>query len=138
MIDGVYEIRPTGAVVFHPAPAPTDEDVAAVAEQIYWKVTRALDARGDHDGTALASAEPVLATLAGASVAGVAAIGPRRGRGRCASGREPPQRRPSPAVVAPLSRGLACTPTFVSPRMTATASSFSRATSRDRRSRPTG
>ena len=79
MIDGVYEIRTTGAVVFHPVPGPTDEDVAAVAEQIYRKVTRALDARGDHDGTALASAEPVLATLAGASVAGVAAMGPRRG-----------------------------------------------------------
>ncbi len=71
--------RTTGAVVFHPVPGPTDEDVAAVAEQIYRKVTRALDARGDHDGTALASAEPVLATLAGASVAGVAAMGPRRG-----------------------------------------------------------
>jgi hypothetical protein len=47
--------------------------VAALAEQFYRKVTRLLDARGDDEGTALASAEPALATLAGASVAGVVA-----------------------------------------------------------------
>jgi hypothetical protein len=38
-----------------------------------------LDARGDDEKAALASAEPVLATFASASVAGVAATGPRRG-----------------------------------------------------------
>jgi transposase-like zinc-binding protein/putative transposase len=52
---------------------------AVVAEQVYRKVARALDGRGDDDGAALASAEPALATIAGASVAGVAATGPRRG-----------------------------------------------------------
>ena len=79
MIDGVYEIAPNGAALFHPVPAPTDEDVAAVAEQVYRRVARILDARGDDDSAALASAEPALANLAGASVAGVAATGPRRG-----------------------------------------------------------
>jgi hypothetical protein len=79
MIDGVYQLAPSGAAVFHPVPAPTDEEVAAVTEQIYRKVARLMDARGDDESTAFASAEPVLATLAGASVAGVAATGPRRG-----------------------------------------------------------
>jgi len=40
---------------------------------------RKLDARGDDDGAASASAEPVLAALAGASVVGVMASGPHRG-----------------------------------------------------------
>jgi hypothetical protein len=79
MIDGVYQLAPSGAAMFHPVPAPTDEDVAAVAEQVYQKVARMLDARGDDEIAARASAEPVLATLASASVAGVAATGPRRG-----------------------------------------------------------
>jgi putative transposase/transposase-like zinc-binding protein len=79
MIDGVYEIAPSGAALFHPVPAPTDEDVAAVVEQVYRKVAGILDAQGDDDGAALASTEPGLATLAGASVAGVGASGPRRG-----------------------------------------------------------
>jgi putative transposase/transposase-like zinc-binding protein len=79
MIDGVYEIAPSGAALFHPVPAPTDEDVAAVVERVYRKIARILDARCDDDGAPLASAEPGLATLAGASVAGVAATGPRRG-----------------------------------------------------------
>jgi hypothetical protein len=65
--------------MFHPVPAPTDEDVAAVAEQVYQKVARMLDASGDDETAARASAEPVLATLASASVAGVAATGPCRG-----------------------------------------------------------
>ena len=56
-----------------PPPAPTDEDIAAVAEEVYRKVARILDARGDDDGAALASTEPGLARLAGPSVPGVAA-----------------------------------------------------------------
>jgi hypothetical protein len=137
MIDGVYQIAPSGAAVFHPVPAPTDGEVAAVTEQVYIKVARLLSARGDDESTGFASAEPVLATLA--ALRWPASRPPDRGagRGRCASGRDPPPRRPSLAVVAPLSRGSACTPTSASPRMTATASSTSRATSRDRRSRPT-
>ena len=79
MMDGVYEIGRNGAAVFHPVPAPSDEDVAAVAERVYQTVARKLDTRSDDESAALASAEPVLATLAGASVAGVAATGARRG-----------------------------------------------------------
>ena len=56
-----------------PVPAPTNQDVAAVAEEVYRKVARILDARGDDDGAALASTEPAFARLAGPSVPGVAA-----------------------------------------------------------------
>jgi len=59
MIDGVYEIAPNGAALFHPVPAPTDEDVGAVTEQVYRKVARILDARGDDDSAALASSRPL-------------------------------------------------------------------------------
>lgn len=79
MMDGVYQIAPHGVAVFHPVPAPTDADVATVIGQVYRKVARKLDARGDDDGAGFASAEPLLAILASASVAGVAASGPRRG-----------------------------------------------------------
>jgi hypothetical protein len=79
MMDGVHQIAPNGAAVFHPLPAPTDADVATVIERVFRKVARKLDARGDDDGAGFASAEPLLATLAGASVAGIAASGPRRG-----------------------------------------------------------
>jgi hypothetical protein len=79
MMDGVYQIRPNGAAVFHPVPAPTDANVAALIERIRHKIGRKLDARGDDDGAGMASAEPALATLAGASVAGIAATGRRRG-----------------------------------------------------------
>ena len=79
MIDGVYEIRPSGTALFHPISAPTDEEVAAVAEQVYRKVARMLNARGDDGSDALARGEPALTTLASASVAGVTATGPRRG-----------------------------------------------------------
>jgi hypothetical protein len=79
MIDGVYQLAPTGAVVFHPVPSPTDDEVAAVAEHVYRKVARLMDVRGDAEIAAFARSEPMLATLTGASVAGVAATGPRRG-----------------------------------------------------------
>jgi hypothetical protein len=79
LIDGVYEIAAGGSALFHPVPAPTDEDVLAVTEQVYRKVARILGERGEDDGAALTSAGPALATLATASVAGIAATGPRRG-----------------------------------------------------------
>jgi Putative transposase len=79
MMDGVYEIRPNGAALFHPVPAPSDEEVAALVARVCRRVRRTLEGRGDEDGSGLAGAEPVLATLAGASVAGIAATGPRRG-----------------------------------------------------------
>jgi hypothetical protein len=103
MIDGVYEIAPNGAAVFHPVPEPTDEEVTAVAERVYREVVRKLEAQGDEGGAALAGAEPILAALAGASVAGVAASGPRRGA-RTLRRRSNPSRASSPS-----SRGSAST-----------------------------
>lgn len=40
MMDGVYQIAPKGAAVFHPVPSPTDADVATVIEQVYRKGIR--------------------------------------------------------------------------------------------------
>jgi hypothetical protein len=79
MIDGVYAVGPGGAVMFHPLPAPTDADVAAIAERIFRKISKKVDALSDENSEALAADEPLLATLSGASVAHVGATGIRRG-----------------------------------------------------------
>ena len=91
MIDGVYRIRIDGPPVFHPLPAPTDEEVAHVVEAVCRKITRKL-ARLDGDlQEDAAEQEPLLAALANASVAGRVATGARRGAKvlRVGSPREP-------------------------------------------------
>ena len=79
MIDGVYAVGPDGAVLFHPLPAPTDADLAAIAERVFRKISKKVDAIDDENSEALAADEPLLATLSGASVADVGATGVRRG-----------------------------------------------------------
>ncbi len=79
MIDGVYAVGPDGVVMFHPLPAPTDGDVAAIAERIFWKVSKKVAALSDGNSEALVADEPLLATLSGASVTDVGATGVRRG-----------------------------------------------------------
>ena len=44
MIDGVNAVGPGGAVMFHPLPAPRDADVAAIAERIFRKISKKVDA----------------------------------------------------------------------------------------------
>jgi hypothetical protein len=46
VIDGVYNIAPNGAAVFHPVPEPTEEEVTAVAERVYREAVRKLEAGG--------------------------------------------------------------------------------------------
>ncbi len=41
-MDGVYAEQPDGTILFHPLPAPSDEDVARLARAVYRKVTRYL------------------------------------------------------------------------------------------------
>jgi hypothetical protein len=85
VLDGVFTEAPRGALAFHPAPAPTDAEVAAALATIRHRVQRLLVRRGlepadDATGPAdrLAAESPV---LAGSS-------GPRcRGGGRWAGGR---------------------------------------------------
>ena len=75
-LDGVYAPRPDGSLLFHPLPAPTDEDVARLARAVCRKVTRylrRLTCPADDEQATL------LDNLANASVQGVVATGPRRG-----------------------------------------------------------
>jgi len=79
---------PGGALVIHPAPGPSDIEVAAALATIRHRVQRLLVRRGlapaaDATGPAdpLADGFPVLAGIVGASVQGLVALGPARGRG---------------------------------------------------------
>ena len=80
-LDGVYTFPVGRAPVFHPTPAPTDEDVARVAAAVFRRVERRLTDR--EPGTVqrrFVEGAPVLVAIGEASVGGVVATGPRRGR----------------------------------------------------------
>jgi hypothetical protein len=85
VLDGVFSEAPPGRLTFHPAPPPSDEDVAHVLATVRARVGRLLARRQlePADDTApadpLAEASPVLAGLVGASVQGRVALGPRAG-----------------------------------------------------------
>jgi len=86
VIDGVFA-RDGADVRFYPAPLLTAADVADVLATIVPRVRRLLERRGLGDGEEGASAAdewaedaPVLAGLAGASVQGTFALGPRAGK----------------------------------------------------------
>src|SRR3970282_402472 len=100
-LDGVFTEEHGGALAFHPAPAPTDAEVAAALATIRHRVQRLLVRRGlepgdDATGPAdrLAEESPVLAGIVGASVQGRVALGPRAGaRGRRRGGARGPAGR---------------------------------------------
>ena len=46
VLDGVFTEEPRGALAFHPAPAPTDAEVAAALATIRYRVQRLLVRRG--------------------------------------------------------------------------------------------
>jgi Putative transposase/Transposase zinc-binding domain len=79
MIDGVYELRLGGPPIFHPVPAPTDDEVAAIVRTVLRKVGEKIARLDDVAEDAAVAGEPLLASLASASVAGVVATGARRG-----------------------------------------------------------
>jgi len=86
VLDGVFTEEPRGALAFHPAPTPTDAEVAAALATIRYRVQRLLVRRGlepadDATGPAdrLADESPVLAGIVGASVQGRMALGSRAG-----------------------------------------------------------
>src|SRR5262245_39660498 len=85
---------PGGVLAFHPAPAPSDAEVAAALATIRHRVQRLLvrhslapadDATGPVDR--LAEECPVLAGIVGASVQGRVALGQRAGARGAAAGR---------------------------------------------------
>ena len=86
MLDGVFTEAPAGALAFHPAPGPSDVEVAAALATIRHRVQRLLVRHGlepadDATGPAdrLADESPVLAEIVGASVQGRVALGSRAG-----------------------------------------------------------
>ena len=86
VLDGVFTAGPAGALTFHPAPGPSDAEVAAALATIRHRVRRllvrhGLEAADDATGPAdrLAEESPVLAGIVGASVQGRVALGQRAG-----------------------------------------------------------
>jgi hypothetical protein len=86
VLDGVFAEDPGGALAFHPAPGPSDAEVAAALATIRHRVQRLLvrgglepadEATGPADR--LADESPVLAGIVGASVQGRVALGSRAG-----------------------------------------------------------
>ena len=74
-MDGVYAERPDGSMLFHPLPAPSDEDIARLTRAVCRKVTRCLGQLTGEDK----DRQMTLDHLANASVQGLVATGPRRG-----------------------------------------------------------
>jgi len=74
-MDGVYAEQPGGSLLFHPLPAPSDEDIARLARAVSRKVTRYLGQLTGEDK----DDQMTLDHLANASVQGLVATGPRRG-----------------------------------------------------------
>jgi len=86
VLDGVFTEEPGGVLAFHPAPAPTDAELAAALATIHQRVQRLLVRRGlepgdDAQGPAdrLAEESLVLAGIVGALVQGRVALGSRAG-----------------------------------------------------------
>jgi Putative transposase/Transposase zinc-binding domain len=80
-LDGVYSFPVGSTPVFHPTPAPRDEDIARVAAAVCRRVERKLSEREPAAPQRhFEESAQLWCALAGASVAGVAATGPRRGR----------------------------------------------------------
>jgi hypothetical protein len=84
--DGVFTEAPGGALAFHPAPGPSDTEVATALATIRHRVQRLLVRRGLEPGDEatgpadrLVDESPVLAEIVGASVQGRVALGPRAG-----------------------------------------------------------
>jgi hypothetical protein len=74
-LDGVYAEQTDGSVLFHPLPAPSDEDIARLACAVCRKVTRYVGRLTGEDR----DQQLTLDHLANASVQGLVATGPRRG-----------------------------------------------------------
>jgi len=85
-LDGLYAEDERGYIRFHPAPPPSDAEVARMAGRIHRGVGRLLERRGlgpqadPDEAGALLHDQPLLAELYSASVSGRVATGPRAGR----------------------------------------------------------
>jgi hypothetical protein len=96
VLDGVFSEDPPGGLEFHPAPPPSDEEVARVLATVRRGVRRLLARRGLEPGDdeteppdRLAEESFALAGIVSASVQGRVALGPRAGAGVRRLGWEP-------------------------------------------------
>jgi hypothetical protein len=94
VIDGVYTEDGTGGLLFHAAPAPTDEEMEHLVDTIARRIGRLLARRGvvdggEHGPDRWAEEAPVLAGIADASVQGRVALGSRAGAEVERGGRSP-------------------------------------------------
>jgi hypothetical protein len=79
-LDGVYSFPIGRKPVFHPTPAPRDEDVAHVAAAVFRRVERKVADREPGAGQRrFVENAPLLIAMAAASARGVVATGPRPG-----------------------------------------------------------
>ncbi len=79
-LDGVYSENEDGALLFHPAGTPSEEEVARVAARVAGRVKGLLAHRAEAGAfDAEPDAEDLLPALYGAAVAGRALSGPRAG-----------------------------------------------------------
>ena len=108
VVDGVFAEDGSGGLRFHPAALPTDEELEDVLGTIERRIRRVWARHGMTDGDAdgsrldpLGEESPVLAGIAGASVQGRVALGPRAGAEvrRCGATLERASR--SPSVLGP-------------------------------------
>ena len=133
VLDGVFSRPAPGAApVFHPLPAPTDEEIAQILEQIHERVTRLLRRCGrlpeDPSPTdPVAEQMPLLAGYAAASIQERIATGPARAS-PCAGCAPPPRWWTGPSSGAPVWRASRSTPTSPCPRTPASNSSTCAAT----------
>jgi hypothetical protein len=92
VLDGVFVAEADGALRFHPAPTPTDDDVRGVVARVRRRLVRlgiVVDAGTDGDVDPLAEESEALAGLSRAAVLGRAALGGRAGRGPLRIGAAP-------------------------------------------------
>jgi len=79
-LDGVYGCSTDRTPIFHPTPAPTDDDVADVASAVFRRVEGELcDREPSARQRRFSENAPVLVGIVEASARGVVATGPRRG-----------------------------------------------------------
>ncbi len=96
LLEGVFAREADGTTRFHPAPPPTDREVARLLAAIRTRILRLLRRRGvlaadgaDLETDPLAADAPVLAQLSAAAVRGRSAFGDRAGTPVLRVGRDP-------------------------------------------------
>jgi hypothetical protein len=101
VLDGVFAEDAAGVLRFHPAPAPTDDDMDDVLAAIARRVDRLLARRGVVEPDAAGGAdprskrEPGLVGLSASSIQGRVALGPPRRHARLRKSGDAPHRRTS-------------------------------------------